>query len=198
VLGRLQKMYELNTLLVVAATGFGGATVVLALVHNVAVVLLALVLGGTSWLLALSTLNASMQLSLPAWVRARGLSVYQLVFMGGQALGSLVWGLVAGAAGSVTALLISAAMMGVCALSAIWWPLHARTGNLDVTPSAHWPEPALIFEPQPLDGPVVVLVSYCVEPAQETGFFEAMAALGRSRQRTGASRRRSTAGAGSR
>ncbi|AWT51342.1 MFS transporter [Mycolicibacterium smegmatis] len=187
VLGRLQKMFELNTLLVVAAIGFGGATVVLALVHQVAVVVIALVLGGTAWLLALSTLNASMQLSLPGWVRARGLSVYQLVFMGGQALGSLLWGLIAGAAGSVTALLVSAGLMGVCAVSAIWWPLHARTGNLDMTPSAHWPEPALIFEPEPLDGPVVVLVSYRVEPAQETGFFEAMAALGRSRQRTGAS-----------
>lgn len=186
-LGRLQKMFELNTLLIVAAIGFGAATVVLALVHHVAVVLVALVLGGTAWLLALSTLNASMQLSLPAWVRARGLSVYQLVFMGGQAIGSLVWGLVAGGWGSVTALLVSAGLMGVCALSAIWWPLHARTGDLDMTPSAHWPEPALIFEPEPLDGPVVVLVSYRVEPAQETGFFQAMAALGRSRQRTGAS-----------
>ncbi|AKS31927.1 hypothetical protein AFA91_08620 [Mycolicibacterium goodii] len=38
-----------------------------------------------------------------------------------------------------------------------------------------------------MDGPVVILVSYCVEPAQETGFFDAMVALGRSRQRTGAS-----------
>ena len=60
-------------------------------------VLVALVIGGASWLLCLSTLNASMQLSLPSWVRARGLSVYQLIFMGGQAIGSVVWGVLAGA-----------------------------------------------------------------------------------------------------
>ena len=92
-------------------------------------------------MLSLSTLNASMQLSLPSWVRARGLSVYQLVFMGGQAIGSVVWGLVAGATTSVTSLLVSAALLLVCALSSLWWPLHAKTGDLDLTPSSHWPEP---------------------------------------------------------
>ncbi len=143
-------------------------------------------IGGTSWLLALSTLNASMQLSLPAWVRARGLSVYQLTFMGGQAIGSLVWGLVAGATSTVTALLISAGLLVFCAVSAWWWPLHARTGDLDLTPSAHWPEPALVFEPAPPDGPVLVLTSYRVEPEHEAEFFAAMGVLGRSRQRTGA------------
>ncbi|MFV8171793.1 MFS transporter [Mycolicibacterium peregrinum] len=186
VLGRLQYAFGLNTLLIAAAVGFAGATAVLALVHNFGVVLAALVIGGTSWLLALSTLNASMQLSLPAWVRARGLSVYQLTFMGGQAIGSLVWGLVAGATSTVTALLISAGLLVFCAVSAWWWPLHARTGDLDLTPSAHWPEPALVFEPAPPDGPVLVLTSYRVEPEHEAEFFAAMGVLGRSRQRTGA------------
>jgi MFS family permease len=186
-LSRLRAALGQNALLVAAAIGFAAATAVLALVHNVAVVLVALLIGGTAWLLALSTLNASMQLSLPAWVRARGLSVYQLVFMGGQAIGSLVWGLLAGATSGVTSLLVSAALLLVCALSALWWPLHARTGDLDLSPSAHWPEPALVFEPEPPDGPVLVLTSYRVDPDEEAEFLAAMAVLGRSRQRTGAS-----------
>ncbi|MBB2989719.1 MFS family permease [Mycolicibacterium iranicum] len=186
-LSRLRSRFGQNTLLTVSAAGFAMATAVLALVHNFAVVLAALVIGGTSWLLSLSTLNASMQLSLPAWVRARGLSVYQLVFMGGQALGSLVWGLLAGATSSVTSLLVSMTLLLVCGLSALWWPLHANTGNLDLTPSTHWPEPMLVFEPEPLDGPVLVLTSYHVTPENEEGFLAAMAVLGRSRQRTGAS-----------
>jgi MFS family permease len=101
-LSRLRARFGQNTLLTAGAVGFAVATAVLALVHNVVVVLLALVVGGMAWLLTLSTLNASMQLSLPAWVRARGLSVYQLIFMGGQAMGSLVWGLVAAATTSAT------------------------------------------------------------------------------------------------
>jgi hypothetical protein len=68
--------------------------------------------------------------------------VYQLVFMGGQAIGSLVWGLLAGATRQRHRLLVSAGLLVFCALSAWWWPLHARTADLDLTPSARWPEPA--------------------------------------------------------
>jgi MFS family permease len=187
VLSRLRSRFGQNALLTAGAAGFAAATAVLALVHHFAVVLAALVIGGAAWLLTLSTLNAAMQLSLPAWVRARGLSVYQLIFMGGQAVGSLLWGLLAGATTSVTSLLVSVGLLVVCALTSIWMPLHAGTGNLDLTPSAHWPEPTLVFEPEPLDGPVLVLTSYRVPPENEAGFLSVMAALGRSRQRTGAS-----------
>ncbi|AMO63652.1 transmembrane transporter [Mycolicibacterium phlei] len=186
VLSRLQLAFGRNALLAVGAIGFAVAAAVLALVPVFAVAIVVLVLGGLSWLLTLSTLNAAMQLSLPAWVRARGLSVYQLVFMGGQAVGSLVWGVVAGATGSVTALVASAGLLAVCALTLLWWPLHPGTGDLDVEPSAHWGEPALVFQPEPPDGPVVVLRSYQVDPADEAAFIEAMQRVGRSRQRTGA------------
>ncbi|KUI02883.1 MFS transporter [Mycobacterium sp. IS-3022] len=185
-LSRLQTAFGRNALLTGGAVGFAIATVVLALVPVLAVVVVAMLLGGLCWLLTLSTLNASMQLSLPAWVRARGLSVYQLVFMGGQAIGSLMWGLVAGATSSVTALLISAGLLAACAVSLLWWPLHRGTGNLDVEPSAHWPEPALVFEPAPPDGPVVVLKTYRVAAEDEAAFVAAMARVKRSRQRTGA------------
>ncbi|MBB5164181.1 MFS family permease [Mycobacterium sp. AZCC_0083] len=183
-LSRLRARFGQNALLTVGAAGFAVATAVLALVPIFAVVFGALVIGGASWLLSLSTLNASMQLSLPAWVRARGLSVYQLVFMGGQALGSVVWGVLAGATSSSTSLLVSAVLLAVCGLSSMWWPLHANTSNLDLTPSSHWPEPTLIFEPEPLDGPVLVLTSYRVASSDEDAFLAAMAVLGRSRQRT--------------
>src|SRR6195952_4342100 len=186
-LSRIRSRFGQNTLLTAAAAGFAVTTVVLALVPNVVVVLLALLVGGASWMLSLSTLNASMQLSLPSWVRARGLSVYQLVFMGGQAIGSVVWGLLAGATTGVTSLLVSATLLLVCALSSVWWPLHARTGDLDLTPSTHWPEPHLVFDPEPLDGPVLVITSYRVATDNEESFLAAMDVLGRSRQRTGAS-----------
>lgn len=188
VLSRLRFRFDENALLIVAAVGFAAATVVLALVPIFAVVAVVLVLGGTAWLLCLATLNASMQLSLPGWVRARGLSVYLMIFMGGQALGSLLWGLLAGATSTVTSLLVSAALLGGCALSALWWPLHAKTGNIDLTPSTHWPEPTLVFEPEPLDGPVLVTAEYRVRPEDEDAFLAAMAVMGRSRRRTGAAR----------
>ncbi|MDG4663749.1 MFS transporter [Mycobacterium sp. 236(2023)] len=185
-LSRMRKWFGQNMLLTLSAVGFAIAAAAVALVHVYALVLVALVIGGMGWLLSLSTLNASMQLSLPGWVRARGLSVYQLVFMGGQALGSLVWGVLAESTTTVTSLLVSAGLLLVCSLSVVWWPLHANTGNLDMTPSAHWPEPALIFDPEPLDGPVLIVCSYRVSPDNEELFLAAMTVLGRSRQRTGA------------
>lgn len=186
-LSRLRTRFGQNFLLTAGAAGFAVATVVLALVPVFWIVLLALVVGGASWLLSLSTLNASMQLNLPAWVRARGLSVYQLIFMGGQALGSVVWGVLAATATSAASLLVAAGLLVVCGLSSLWWPLHAKTSNLDLTPSSHWPEPTLIFEPEPLDGPVLVLTHYRVASSNDDAFLKAMAVLGRSRQRTGAS-----------
>ena len=186
-LSRLRARFGENTLLTVGAGGFAVATAVTALVPVFAAVFAALVVGGASWLLSLSTLNASMQLNLPAWVRARGLSVYQLIFMGGQAIGSVVWGVLAGATSSSVSLLVAAGLLLVCGLSSLWWPLHAKTSMLDLTPSTHWPEPTLIFEPEPLDGPVLVQTAYRVAAEDEDGFLRAMAVLGRSRQRTGAS-----------
>ena len=49
------------------------------------VVTVALVPAGMAWVTVLSSINATMQLFLPGWVRARGLGVYQIVFAGRRA-----------------------------------------------------------------------------------------------------------------
>ncbi|MFI5775782.1 MFS transporter [Nocardia sp. NPDC051570] len=183
-LARMRRMLSPTRLLALAAVAFGIATVVAAGVPFTAIVLVSLVFGGFAWVTALSTMNSIMQLLLPAWVRARGLSVYQLVFMGGQAIGSLVWGVVAGAFGATVALLAAAVLLGLCAVSTLWLPIRAV--SLDTTPAVYWPEPLLDFEPDPEDGPVLVLVTYHVPEEAVVEFSAAMAPVGRSRQRTGA------------
>ncbi len=185
-LSRLRLLLTPTQRLTMAAVLFGVATAAAAVLHVVPVVLVLLVFAGFAWLLAMSTMNSTMQLLLPAWVRARGLSVYLLVFMGGQAMGSLVWGVVAGAAGPVKAMLIAAALLGLCAVSTVWLPISHNAENLDQTPSAFWPEPQLVVEPEPADGPVMVLRTYDVPPENVEEFMTAMAFVGRSRQRTGA------------
>ncbi len=183
-LARLRKSLRPTGLLAVGAIAFGLATLAAAQLRNEVVVLVLLVLGGLGWITAMSTLNATMQLLLPGWVRARGLSVYLLVFMGGQALGSLLWGLVAGWFGMESALLAAAALLALCAVSTRWLPV--KVASVDTTPSAHWPEPTLVFEPAPTDGPVLVLETYKVPEELAPDFVRAMSRVGRSRQRTGA------------
>ena len=135
--------------------------------------------------MTLTTLNAAAQLSLPRWVMARGLSVYLLVSTGSQAIGAYMWGAVATRAGLHIALLWSAVVLGVVALSVAVLPLRPSTGKLNVEVSSAWPTPTLVFEPCPNDGPVLVAVRYRVQTENLERFVEAMSAVRRSRLRTG-------------
>jgi Transmembrane secretion effector len=78
-----------------------------ALLHDaVPVLLLLLIPAGVAWVVVLSTLNASLQLFLPAWVRGRSLAVYTIVLFGSQALGALIFGALTGLLGLVQALTV--------------------------------------------------------------------------------------------
>ncbi|WP_327145732.1 MFS transporter [Nocardia sp. NBC_01327] len=182
----LRRRLTATRMLTLSAVLFGVATMVSTLVQQLPLVLIALLIAGIGWPLAMSTLNSTMLLMFPAWVRARGMSVYTLVFMGGQAIGSLLWGSIAGAMGVVFALLLSAVLLAVCAVSTLWWPVNQDATGFDLTPTAFWPEPYVLCEPDPADGPVLILQSYTVPDELVDRFLTAMARVGRSRQRTGA------------
>jgi predicted MFS family arabinose efflux permease len=77
-----------------------------------------IVCGGMAWSTIVSTLNAAAQLSFPAAVRARTLSIYLFVMAGGYTAGSLFWGAVAdhvgvcaAFAGAGACVLVNAAML---------------------------------------------------------------------------------------
>jgi hypothetical protein len=142
-------------------------------------------LSGMAWLITLTTLNAAAQLHLPRWVRARGLSVYLLVFTGCQAVGAYVWGVIATRAGLHIALIWSAVLLGAAALSVAVLPLRPSTGKLSRDISRAWSSPMVVFEPCPNDGPVLVTVWYRVSAENRPDFVEAMRAVRRSRLRTG-------------
>jgi MFS family permease len=170
-----------------ATLTFAGTALVLAWSRSVPLVALALVLSGLSWIVVLSALNASMQVALPAWVRARGMATYLLVFQGGQAAGSFGWGLLATNTSTSTALTVVAA--GLTAALAISSRRHTLVApfEFDMTPVVIWSEPELSIEPEP-HRPVLVTVEYRVPPENHDEFREVMKRVGRSRRRTGAQR----------
>ncbi|WP_316519927.1 MFS transporter [Kitasatospora brasiliensis] len=173
-----------NGALALAGAVFAGALVTLAVSRSVPVAFLALALTGAAWIAALSTLNASLQVALPAWVRARGSAFYLLVFQGGNALGSLVWGQLAQHVGvSLTMALAALALLGGV-LSLRRLPLLG--GKADPSLSEAWPEPRLAVEPAPQDGPVLVTVTYRVREERALAFVAAMRKVESSRRRTGA------------
>ena len=182
--GRVRHRVSANVLLAVGAAVYGCAPLGVACLPFAAATPV-LVLSGMSWLVTLTTLNAAAQLHLPRWVRARGLSVYLLVFAGSQAVGAYVWGVVATRAGLEIALICSAVLLGAAALSVAALPLRPSTGLLSRDISTCWTSPTLVFEPHPNDGPVLVTVRYRVSAENLDPFVEAMSALRRSRLRTG-------------
>jgi len=70
---------------------------------------------GMAWISTANALILSVQLALPDWVRARGMSMYQMAIMGASAAGAALWGQLA-ALGSVPASLMCAAAAGAAAM----------------------------------------------------------------------------------
>jgi MFS family permease len=186
-LPRARAGLSANRLLVLASLTFALSMVVVAVVPDATAVSLALVPAGLAWMTVISSVNATMQLFLPGWVRARGLAVYQVVFAGGQGLGALLWGAFAQATALEMAYLAAAAVMATGAVSVRWWPLIDVEG-VDRDPATYWPEPHLTLDPELDAGPVLVSAAYRVAPGNRAAFIAAMQAVGRSRRRTGATR----------
>ncbi|MFF4596105.1 MFS transporter [Amycolatopsis sp. NPDC001319] len=190
----MRARFGRNTLLGAATIAYAVGVFAAALLPNAVVVAVLLVLGGAGWLAGLSTLNTTLQLALPAWVRARALAVYLMIFLGGQGIGALIWGLVAAGLGAATTLAVSGVLLVLGAASLFVLPIHARTGELDRTIVAPWPEPeiaVLTGEEETLDpaaGPVLVEVAYHVPAESSAEFLALLTRVGVSRQRTGARR----------
>ncbi|WP_241825415.1 MFS transporter [Micromonospora sp. CB01531] len=176
-----------NQFLLVAGVLYGATLAVVASVRTIPVVLVALLPAGVAWVAVLANVNAEIQLFLPAWVRARGLAVYQVVQGGGQAVGAFLWGVVADFGGLVTAFYVAAVLMLIGALTSQIWPLPDLRGVIK-DPAVYRPPLSLVLEPDPRIGPVLVLVTYTVRPEREAEFLAAMDHIRGFRQRTGAMR----------
>jgi len=94
-LPRLRASVSSNTMLLLASAIFCAALALLVLVRSTPMAVLILIPTGAAWIAVLAGMNAALQLFLPGWVRARGLSIYQIVLFGVQAFAALLWGLVA-------------------------------------------------------------------------------------------------------
>jgi MFS family permease len=94
-LPRARGLMSPDRLVLVATIVYAAVTVATATVRVYPVVLALLVFGGAAWLVLLATFQSGAQLAVPSWVRGRAIAAYLMVFFGGQAAGSVVWGSVA-------------------------------------------------------------------------------------------------------
>lgn len=184
ILSRARAKLTANGIGVLAGGFFCLALVAEAVLHSTIGVVLILIPTGVTWVWMLATLNTSLQLFLPTWVRARGLSIYQMVLFGAQGLGALVWGIVADAFGLPTAFGAAAVLLAAGTASTRPWPL-IDTSQMDRSTVVR-PDPDLEFETDASAGPVAVWTTYTIPGDKETEFRDAMNRVRESRFRTGA------------
>lgn len=183
-LSRARKHISANTLSAGATLLFAAATVALALVSNGFVAGAVMLAAGLGWITMLSTLNVAAQMAAPAWVKARALAVFLLVFQGAMTTGSLVWGTLASRTTVGTALGVAGLCLAVATLLALKFRLPA-VGATDLTPSGHWAEPTVSGDLEDDRGPVMVLIEYRVDPARVRAFATELRRFKRVRERDG-------------
>jgi len=187
-LARVRRKFSADGMIATSTCVFVATLTVMAFVHIPAVVIASLMCAGFAWTTTMSTLNVSVQLSVPPWVQARALGAYQMTFQLGMASGSVLWGYIAEHASTPKALACAGAGLLVSLPFAL--RLHILRGELpDLSPYIFKrPVPAVAFESEPDDGPVRVTVAYNVRVEDYAAFTVAIHKLRAVRMRDGALR----------
>jgi MFS family permease len=180
------RKYSLNTVITGGVLMWALATLVIALAPIVAVAVAGTAAAGAAWVSVHASLSAGTQSSAPPWVRARALSTNFVAMQASLALGSIVWGAIASAAGTSVALCIAAGVM------TLFFVLGRRVrvamgSEADVTMGVQPPAMDIAEEPMPADGPILIQIEYHVDPKQRDAFLRAIRAVEAIRRRNGAS-----------
>ncbi|RXH55156.1 MFS transporter [Granulicella sibirica] len=174
-LPRVRRKVPADTIITFATVAYVVTLLILAFVKSPPIVIGILVVAGYAWTSTMSTLNVSVQLSVPAWVQARALGAYLMTFQGGLALGSILWGFVAEHTSTPTALVASS--IGLTLSLPIALRFHILRGAMpDLTPY-QWKNPPPILahfdgvpDEQPTAGPVRISVEYVIPIAHYAEF----------------------------
>ncbi|PZP95566.1 MAG: arabinose ABC transporter permease [Variovorax paradoxus] len=180
---RLRQLLARDQVVLYGTLLQSGATLVMAFASNVAVAVPAMFVAGMAWIATANSLSVSAQLALPDWVRARGMSIYQMAIMGASAFGAGLWGQVA-ALGTVQRSLLVAALTGGTAM----WLATRFVVDLqieeDLSPSHALPVP--VAAQPPATGHVLVSIDYRIDPTRAADFERVMQDSRRSRLAQGA------------
>ena len=160
------------------------STALVALVPEIWVAVPAVFVSGMAWISTANTLAMAAQLALPNWVRARGMSIYQMALMGGTAFGAMLFGKVAGLV-SVPSAVLAASLLGLLLI-----PFTRRFSiegdEVDFSPAAVRAPPDLAIEVGADEGPVMVTIEYTIDPASAADFAAVMQLTRAARLRQGA------------
>ena len=164
---------------------FGLAGMTVGLAPSTAVAALGMAAAGASWVLTLTTVNASSQLMAPEWIRGRAMSLYTLAFSGIYPIGSILSGALADVIGAGSAMV---AFSGAALVLGLLAPRFRLPSLAEIdTPEYTEDRPA----PPHVDtegGPVMIANTWQIDRADLEGFVSLMSEIRKVRLRTGAYR----------
>jgi len=184
-LPRLRQAYGRDDLVVRGTVLQSAATAAMAVAPSVWLAVPAMVAAGMAWITVANSLSVSAQMSLPNWVRARGMASYQMAIMGSSALGAALWGHVA-TVGTVRTALLAAATSGVLVmLLTVRFFADNSEEETDMSPARDgW---AARPTGAPQEGTrIVTTVEYLIDPARAEAFVLLMQESRRARLGEGA------------
>jgi MFS family permease len=185
IMPRLRQRFGRDAFVRAGTVGYSVAAAVVALAPNVWLAFPAMVVAGLGVMLVANSTVVSVQTALPDWVRARGMSIYQMSLMGGAAFGAAIWGQVAAHAG-VRNTVLAGAVYGLVVV-VLTRRLSLEGGSVDdhrpAMPGSA-PQPAVDIGPD--EGPVMVTVEYMIDPERAEAFADLMRQTRAARLRQGA------------
>ncbi|NYT58356.1 MFS transporter [Alcaligenaceae bacterium] len=146
---------------------------------------LAVIPAGACWVMTLSLFNVTVQLSTPRWVVGRALALYQTATFGGMTAGSAIWGVVAEAHGTDSALIVAGVVMVGGAAVGLRYVLP-EFSKLSLDPLDRFNEPDLRLDLRPRSGPIMIMVDYEIAQQDVNVFLALMSQRRRIRLRDGA------------
>ncbi len=159
-------------------------TLAMGFAPNTFVAVPVMALAGVAWLTVANSISISAQLALPNWVRARGMSTFQVVVTGSTGIAAAAWG----QAVALTDLRTGLATAAVLGVAALWATRRFRVeGEVeeDLSPSPVWNPPVTAQPIDPDAGPVMTTIEYRIDPARAGEFLRVMEESRRSRLRHG-------------
>ncbi len=89
---RWRQRFSRDQFVTIGTLVHAALSALIVLLPEIWVAVPAMVIIGMAWISVANSLTVAAQQAMPDWVRARGMSIYQMALMGGAAAGSLVWG----------------------------------------------------------------------------------------------------------
>ena len=190
-LPRLRRRVSHDVIVAVSAVVFTVTLLIMAFAHLTVLLVLVLIAAGFAWTSTTSCFNIAVQISVPAWVKARALGTYQMTFQAGMALGSAFWGYVAEHTSTPIALSAAAAglMIGV-PLGLRYQLMSNAAADLDSAQAKGLTRaaPTVLMELEPEDGPLLISVEYRIDPSEVEEFVKSIHDLKTIRLRDGGMR----------